>query len=67
MAKIEVNKELCKSCGLCVAQCPLGLIFIGSAMNDMGYAYAVQEDAEKCTGCTLCAVMCPDAAIEVYR
>ncbi|MCF0138195.1 MAG: 4Fe-4S binding protein [Oscillospiraceae bacterium] len=67
MAKIEINSELCKGCGLCASQCPKGIVAIGDSMNAMGYRYAVQTDAEKCIACKLCAVMCPDAAIEVYK
>ena len=67
MAKIEVEASRCKSCGLCVINCPKNIIAIGTVINQSGYAAAVQSSEEGCTGCTLCAVMCPDMAISVYR
>lgn len=67
MAKIEVAKERCKGCGLCIMNCPKKLIKIGSNMNAKGYFTAEQIDDQKCTGCALCAVMCPDVAITVYK
>lgn len=67
MAKIDVNPELCKSCGFCIAACPQKIIRVGEVVNAKGYKYVEQVDAEKCTGCRLCAIMCPEAAIEVYK
>ena len=67
MARIEINKERCKACELCVGACPLGLICLSEEINSAGDHYARQTDASKCTGCTLCAIMCPDMAIEVYK
>ncbi|NMC56205.1 MAG: 4Fe-4S binding protein [Eubacteriaceae bacterium] len=67
MAKIEVAKDRCKGCGLCIMNCPKKIIKIGSTMNPKGYFIAEQIDESKCTGCALCAVMCPDMAITVYK
>jgi 2-oxoglutarate ferredoxin oxidoreductase subunit delta len=67
MPKIEINKELCKSCGLCVKECPKKIIHIGSTINSKGYNTAMQTDDNKCTGCKLCAIVCPDSAIAVYK
>ncbi|MEI7449678.1 MAG: ferredoxin family protein [Desulfomonile sp.] len=72
--RIEIDRERCKGCGLCIAVCPKKQIEISDRLNTKGYYPAsFQEesvkDAEivKCTGCALCAVTCPDVAIEVYR
>ena len=65
---MKVRGDRCKSCGLCMASCPKGIIEIDQeALNDKGYrpAHVVDEDA--CTGCANCAVMCPDGAISIYR
>lgn len=67
MPKIEINKEFCKSCGLCIKECPKKIISIGKSINSKGYAVAQQTDASKCTGCKLCAIVCPDMAITVYK
>lgn len=67
-AKIEINTELCKSCELCVAACPLGIIAIDkNVMNKNGYAPATSVDPEKCIGCSNCAIMCPDSCIKVIK
>ena len=65
--KIEIDKELCKSCLYCINTCPLKILRISEHVNVKGYQYAEQIDPEKCTGCAMCATMCPEAAIEVWR
>ncbi|MBQ9535174.1 MAG: 4Fe-4S binding protein [Clostridia bacterium] len=67
MAKIEVNKEKCKACELCLAACPLWLLRMSKEFNSFGDHYCEQPDSTKCTGCTLCAIMCPDMVITVYK
>jgi len=67
MAKIEVNKEKCKSCELCIGACPLGLLKLSKNMNSFGDHYVEQTDESKCTGCALCGLMCPDLVITVYK
>ncbi len=62
---IVIDEERCKSCGLCVEACPLGLIRISDRINKKGYRPAEQYK-EGCTACKMCATMCPDVAIEVY-
>lgn len=66
MAKVEVLKEFCKGCKLCIKACPKNILEIGDDTNQKGYKY-VQSTEEGCIGCKFCAVMCPDAAIEVYK
>jgi len=72
--RIEIDKERCKGCHLCIAVCPKKQIDISEELNSKGYypAHFQEEnlpdrEKSKCTGCALCAVMCPDVAIEVYR
>lgn len=67
MAKIEVNKEKCKGCELCVSVCQFGLVTMSDDINSAGNHYAAQQNAEKCVGCALCAVMCPDVCISVFK
>lgn len=66
MAKIEVMKELCKNCGLCVIACPKDVIGAGSEVNKKGFT-SVEMKNDECVGCCMCATVCPEAAIEVYR
>jgi len=72
--RIEINRETCKGCGLCVTVCPKEQIEISGRLNTKGYYPAEFKEADiadpaktKCTGCALCAISCPDVAIEVYR
>jgi len=67
MARITVNKQLCKGCELCTLQCARGLLYLSKEFNSKGYRVVQQKDAEKCTACRLCAYMCPEAAITVYK
>ncbi|MCJ7803634.1 MAG: ferredoxin family protein, partial [Desulfobacterales bacterium] len=54
MAKIEIDQERCKGCGLCTIACPKALIKIGEEINRQGYFYVVWEANGQCTGCALC-------------
>lgn len=67
MAKIVVDREVCKGCKLCVDECPRNLIGVDDTANSQGYFPAVLLDESKCVGCSLCALICPDVAIEVYK
>lgn len=68
---INIDRELCKGCYLCISVCPNKMITISEQLNQKGYYPAEVKGGEKkasgCTGCALCAVICPDVAIEVYR
>ena len=68
MAKITVNEDLCKGCGLCVEACPKKIVAISrERLNKKGYhpSQCIQMDA--CIGCAFCATICPDAAITVEK
>ena len=65
---IEINKERCKGCGLCVDTCPQKIIRINrESHNAKGYFAAECFDNEKCISCKMCAIMCPDCAIKVMK
>lgn len=65
-AKIKIDSERCKGCGLCIAACPKLGIAVSKKSNKKGYFPAEKNNGD-CTGCAMCAIICPDAAIEVYR
>lgn len=72
MAKIagavEVNKERCKGCNLCVTACPSDVLALHSKkVNDKGYHYAYMINPDKCIGCASCGYVCPDGCITVYK
>ncbi|MCJ7837516.1 ferredoxin family protein [Cuneatibacter sp. NSJ-177] len=66
MAKIEIDRRYCKSCGLCIGVCPKHLIRWSEEAGETGF-FVEQVEEETCSGCRLCGIMCPDAAIRVYR
>lgn len=56
---INLDRNLCKRCGICIAFCPQE-VFVADAAG-----YPVVVALEKCTGCQLCFYRCPDLAVEV--
>ena len=64
--KVNINKERCKGCGLCVEVCPKKCLVISQCSNKKGY-FPAETEGTDCTGCAFCAFMCPEAAIEVWR
>ncbi len=71
MAKIkgalQIDKERCKGCGVCITACPLQILELSNEVNGKGYQFAVMVKADQCTGCASCAIICPDSCITVYR
>lgn len=69
MPRIIIDKEKCKSCGICIETCPNKLIKFALSTNKQGMVPAEFVDSDKkCTGCALCAISCPEIAIkEVIR
>jgi len=58
--KINIIKEWCKGCEICVEVCPRDVL----EMKDF---VAKVKDISRCTGCMLCELLCPDFAIEVHN
>lgn len=77
---MQIDKERCKGCGLCIEFCPKDSISLSEELNLKGY-FVVAFDASAgapaddggaaigagCNGCGTCAVMCPEVAIEVQK
>ncbi|MBL7085297.1 MAG: 4Fe-4S dicluster domain-containing protein [Candidatus Omnitrophica bacterium] len=66
MGRIEIEREKCKGCQLCIKACPKGLIDLDNSLNKRGLHPVCFKDGE-CTACTLCAQICPECCIEVYN
>ncbi len=54
--KLEVKKDWCKGCGICVAFCPKNVL-------DLVDEKIVIKDIDSCIKCGLCELRCPDYAI----
>ncbi len=69
MAKFKLNlrKEYCKGCELCVAVCPKHILTIGEEIGLSGYRTVTVTDEDQCIGCISCALICPDCVIEIFR
>jgi heterodisulfide reductase subunit A len=61
ISEIEVNKDLCSGCGVCVAVCPYDAVRLEK--SDAGLV-AVIDDL-KCKRCGLCMTACPAGAITI--
>jgi len=55
LAKYHINPDLCKGCGLCKRNCPVG------AISESGDKRVI--DANACISCGTCAAECPAEAI----
>jgi len=57
--EIEVNKDLCSGCGVCVAVCP----FDATRLEKSDEGLVAVIDDLKCKRCGLCVTACPAGAI----
>lgn len=55
--KIDIYRDWCKSCGICVAFCPRQCLSLDAQGNPQ------VENSQRCTGCRWCELHCPDFAI----
>ncbi|MEG0457558.1 MAG: 4Fe-4S binding protein, partial [Oscillospiraceae bacterium] len=63
MAKMIVDENICKGCGLCVTVCPKKIIKLSEEkLNSKGYKPAEVIKMEDCIGCAMCGLICPDCA-----
>ena len=68
MARVLVNEDRCKGCGLCTTVCPKKIMELDkSAINIKGYHPAKCVDMDQCIGCAFCATICPDVCITVEK
>ena len=67
MARLKLDRELCKGCLLCTVICPKGLLKNDGRSNSRGFYTVGIERVQECTGCALCAEVCPDVSIEVWK
>lgn len=65
MPRVDIERDRCKGCGLCVEACPQKVLEMSTEINVKGYFFAAPVRAHLCVGCRICAITCPDVAIEV--
>ena len=65
---VEVIKDHCKGCDLCVISCPTDVLELEPReVNDRGYHYVYMKNPDNCIGCANCGYVCPDACLTVYK
>jgi 2-oxoglutarate ferredoxin oxidoreductase subunit delta len=68
MARVIIDEQRCKGCGLCVSVCPKKILVLEKGrLNTKGYAPVSVTDMDACIGCCSCARMCPDCVLEVEK
>ncbi len=68
MAKVTINKDACKGCGLCVTVCPKNIVVLSKThINAKGYNPMEITDMSLCIGCANCAKTCPDFVLTVEK
>lgn len=65
--KVEIDKEKCKGCGLCIQVCPKQILEHSGKFNVSGYNYISCTDESKCIVCKSCALICPDLVFKLYK
>ncbi len=64
MNYIEIDRDKCKACYLCIKECPKNLIKIGQQTNNLGnHTVEFCDPNHECLACAMCATRCPDLAI----
>ena len=67
MATVNVEKELCKSCRICISVCPKNVFEITTHTNKKGYNYVAAMRPEDCIACKRCEISCPDLALYIEK
>jgi 2-oxoglutarate ferredoxin oxidoreductase subunit delta len=65
--RLTINRDFCKGCSLCIAECSQKLLSMSEEKNRYGVSFAEIREMRLCTGCSRCAVVCPECAIEIER
>jgi 2-oxoglutarate ferredoxin oxidoreductase subunit delta len=65
MSLVNIDRNRCKGCELCVGACPQGVLAMSRKINVKGYFPAEVAEPCRCIGCRLCAITCPDVAIDI--
>ena len=64
---VQINKDACKGCGICIAMCPVKILEFSDNLNKRGVHFPEVTDESKCTRCENCMIYCPDFAMVVIK
>jgi len=65
--RVDIDREECKGCGLCVEACIPKVLQLSEVLNRYGY-HPVEYSGTACSGCGLCFVVCPEpGALAVWK
>lgn len=68
MARLRIDEDACKGCGLCAAACPKKILQLHrEKINAKGYHPISIIDESQCIACASCARMCPDLVFTVEK
>jgi len=68
VAKLTIDKDACKGCGLCVTVCPKNILKLSDTeLNAKGYNPVEITDMAACIACASCAKMCPDYVFTIEK
>ena len=65
--KIEIDRESCKGCLLCIRSCPVNVLEADKEPNSSGSYPAKPVNNEKCIACGNCYQVCPDVCIRIFE
>ena len=65
--QIEVDRELCKGCLICLEYCPRHVLVKSAKPTKKGFFIPVPENTIHCNVCRRCELYCPDFAIAVIE
>ncbi|MDR0583022.1 MAG: 4Fe-4S dicluster domain-containing protein [Treponema sp.] len=65
--RVEIDRELCKGCFLCIRACPMKVLEADAEPNSSGSYPSKAVRAEKCIACGNCYEVCPDVCIVVFE
>ena len=58
MANIQIDKEKCDGCGICIDTCPVEVF-------EMVEEKSTVKNEGECLACRACEIQCPNVAIEI--
>jgi 2-oxoglutarate ferredoxin oxidoreductase subunit delta len=64
---VNIDRELCKGCLLCIRACPVKVLGQSGTPNTSGAYPSEMVRPDLCIACGNCYEVCPDVCVEVYE